>query len=228
MRSLRTWIKTLRAIAFIYGGLTNFTQEQHHHSLAHIISSETMAKTNDNDKERRGEGDEEGKQHMVFDLFHDVKRGWDTHYGTIIVQEAPCQVYKIPSLNNTLHYAIRGKANMDRRIKDLVDDGFELLTEQCLRSGDRPRRFLIIVPPGMNITGVKEIEVINDFRALGKEEATGKLQLPWLLRRSQGDDGGPRGRRAVRNVGIRESHGDRREAVTRRAGTGTCRSAGDR
>ena len=174
MRSLRTWIKTLRAIAFIYGGLTNFTQEQHHHSLAHIISSETMAKTNDNDKERRGEGDEEGKQHMVFDLFHDVKRGWDTHYGTIIVQEAPCQVYKIPSLNNTLHYAIRGKANMDRRIKDLVDDGFELLTEQCLRSGDRPRRFLIIVPPGMNITGVKEIEVINDFRALGKEEATGK------------------------------------------------------
>jgi len=142
-----------------------------------------MAKTNDNDNERRGEGDEEGKQHMVFDLFHDVKSGWDTHYGTIIVQEAPRQVYKIPSLNKTLHYAIRGKANMDRRIKDLVDDGFELLTEQCLRSGsgDRPRRFLIIVPPGRNITGLKEIEVINDFRAIGKEEATRKLRVSFRI-----------------------------------------------
>jgi hypothetical protein len=121
----------------------------------------------------KAESEEEEKQHMVFDLFHDVKSGWDSHYGTIIVQEAPCQVYKIPSLHNTLHYAIRGKANMDRRIKDLMDEGFELLKEQCFHSGNRPKKFLLIVPPERNITGLKEIEVINDFKALGKEEATG-------------------------------------------------------
>ncbi len=128
-----------------------------------------MTKTNgnDNDKEREGVDDVEGKQHLVFDLFHDVKKGWDSHFGTIIVQESPYQVYKIPSLHNTLHYTIRGKANMERRIKDLIDDGYKLLTEQCLRSTKRPQRFLIIVPPGRNLTGVKEIEVINNFGALG-------------------------------------------------------------
>lgn len=132
-----------------------------------------MATANIRDKASGGESEEEEKQHMVFDLFHDVKSGWDSHYGTIIVQEAPCQVYKIPSLHNTLHYAIRGKANMDRRIKDLMDEGFELLKEQCFHSGNRPKKFLLIVPPERNITGLKEIEVINDFKALGKEEATG-------------------------------------------------------
>ena len=126
----------------------------------------TKTNRNDNDKEREGEDDEEGKQHLVFDLFHDVKKGWDSHFGTIIVQESLYQVYKIPSLHNTLHYTIRGRANMERRIKDLIDDGYKLLTEQCLRSTKRPRRFLIIVPPGKNLTGVKEIEVIN-FGALG-------------------------------------------------------------
>ena len=135
-----------------------------------------MTKTNgnDNDKEREGVDDVEGKQHLVFDLFHDVKKGWDSHFGTIIVQESPYQVYKIPSLHNTLHYTIRGKANMERRIKDLIDDGYKLLTEQCLRSTKRPRRFLIIVPPGKNLTGVKEIEVIN-FGALG-DNGNGKQE----------------------------------------------------
>src|SRR5210317_1894890 len=119
--------------------------------------------------------EEDNQQHLVFDLFHDVKSGWGSHYGTIILQESPCQVYKIPpSLHNTLHYTIRGRANMERRIKDLIDDGYKLLTEQCLRSTKRPRRFLIIVPPGKNLTGVKEIEVIN-FGALG-DNGNGKQE----------------------------------------------------
>ena len=108
------------------------------------------------------------EQHLVFDLFHG--KGWESHYATIIVQENPSQVYTIGSLHNTLHYALRGKENMNRRVEDLLEDGFQLLTkEEAQNSRTRPKRFLIIVPPGENFTGAKEIEVINDLKEFGNE-----------------------------------------------------------
>ena len=120
---------------------------------------------------------QEEQQHLIFDLFHDVKRGWDTHYCTIIVHENPYQVYKIKSLNNTLHYTIRGKTNLDKRIKDLEDDGFELLADQSMQHHHwRPQRYYIIVPPGRNFTGVEEIEVINDFQLLGSADDCKRAQ----------------------------------------------------
>ena len=87
-------------------------------------------------------------------------------------------MYKIKSLNNTLHYTIRGKSNLDRRIKDLKDDGFvELLTNQSMQDQHRrPQRYYIIVPPGRNLTGVEEIEVINDFQLLGSADDCERAQ----------------------------------------------------
>ena len=108
------------------------------------------------------------EQHLVFDLFHG--NGWESHYATIIVQENLSQVYKIGSLHITLHYALRGKENMNRRVEDLLEDGFQLLTkEEAQNSRTRPERLLIIVPPGENFTGVKEIEVINDLKEFGDD-----------------------------------------------------------
>ena len=128
--------------------------------LWHQINCESMHSSQDPSYQN---GQEE-QQHLIFDLFHDVKRGWDSHFCTIIVYENPYQVYKIKSLNNTLHYTIRGKSSLDNRIKDLEDDGFELLTHLCMK---RPPRYYILVPPGRNFTGVEEIEVINNFELLG-------------------------------------------------------------